>query len=105
MSDTLNRLITLIETRLAAIEEALGVDDWQSPKARENWKARQAAYRGLIDDLVSMECAKYRVGVADAYHLKLGGISTSCTGGDHGLLTNWLRRARLQLAAEKAVAA
>lgn len=97
MNANLERLILQIETRLAAIEQAYPkLDHWDDGK----WRARQQAYRAIIDDLVSIDCAKFREG--DAYMLTLAGIRTSCTGGDHGLLTGWVRRARAQVEASKA---
>lgn len=101
MIDTLERLILHIETSLASIEQAYPNLDFRDHAA---WQARQQAYRAIIDDLVSIHCAKYRAGVADAYVLALAGIRTSCTGGDHGLLTGWVRRARAEIAKTKAVA-
>lgn len=94
MTDNLERLIKRIEDGLAALPD--GGD--YSYADQEKWVARQAALRNLIETLVMEEGARFRAGVADAYVLNLAGIRTSCTGGEHGLLTGWCRRARQRIA-------
>ena len=101
MIETLERLILHIGTSLATVPE-LGDQDWHD---NAKWKARRDAFRAIINDLVIDERAKYREGVADAYVLTLAGIRTSCTGGEHGLLTNWIAAARRKIEELKAVAA
>lgn len=96
----LARLVERIDRDLASLPD--GGD--HSYADREKWEARQAAVRAIVDGLVSDEGARYRAGVADGYVLNLAGIRTSCTGGEHGLLTGWCRRARQRIAEIKAAA-
>mgnify|MGYP005998649311 CR=1 FL=1 len=71
----------------------------------EGWRAHQGAYRKIIDDLVAEEGAAYRSGSGDGYRLTLAGIATTCTGGDAGLLRNWVNAASRRLAAMQAASA
>ena len=71
----------------------------------EGWRAHQGAYRKIIDDLVAEEGAAYRSGSGDGYRLALAGIATTCTGGDAGLLRNWVNAASRRLAAMQAASA
>ena len=104
MSDQIRELITYIGGRLNSIDVRHG-NASPSQEGYDKWKAEQAAYRAVIEDLVTDYNAHYRSGIADAYVLKIAGVRTSCTGGDAGLLTNWINAARRNLEQAKAGAA
>ncbi len=94
MTHDLQRLIDLIDQRLAAIPQA----DWRDDAG---WRASQAAQRQILEDLKVSEGASYRddgLGCA----LKLAGIRTTCTAGASGVLTNWQAAARRRLQTQRA---
>lgn len=97
MNDALLALILTVETRLGAVE------DVYADRGNDHlvWRQRQQAYGAIISDLVAQEKARYRPGHNGTYELTLAGIRTSCTAGEQGLLTAWLRKAKVMADARR----
>jgi len=83
----LKRLIEDIDLRLCLVPDWIYED-------RESWKRHDAALGKIIDHLVENEQAAFRPASFGAYSLRLAGVRTSCTSGEHGLLKNWIIAAR-----------
>lgn len=66
----------------------------------EAWGRRMDAGENAVKRLVSEHGAKFRGQGWDGYRLRLAGVSTSCTSGHWGLITNWLTAARKKLKQE-----
>lgn len=89
----------------AAIARVEAIRAWADNEAafyqsttNDDWKKRGEIGRRAMERLVSEHGAKFRAGVADAYRLSLAGVSSSCTSGEWGLMSNWLTAARRKLA-------
>lgn len=89
----LSRLIDLIEIRLAMVPA------WKY-EDRDSWAAHESAVGKIIDDLVEREDARFAQSGCGGFSLKLGGVRTSCTSGEHGLLKNWVTAARRRMAVQ-----
>ena len=92
-------LMGRIDEELAQVGPAPSIRDY------DGWRTHQGAYRKIIDGLVAEEGAAYRAGSGDGYRLAMAGIATTCTGGDAGLLRNWVNAASRRLAAMRAAPA
>lgn len=96
---SLATLIETIDTRAGEIEIAFS--EPQHPKGIiERVNERENAYRKLMADLAREHRANHRDG--NTHVLTLAGIRVSCTAGVSGLITAWLRKARVQVEQEKA---
>lgn len=71
-------------------------DGWTD---RAGWQHHIDAGKNALERLASEHGAAVRHGGADATTLRLAGVSSSCTGGTWGVMTNWLNAARRKLQA------
>ncbi len=90
-------LISIIDRRAGEIEIAFQESE---KRIYDKVQDREAAYRALMADLARDHRANHRAG--DPHILTLAGIKCSCTSGISGLITAWLRKARVQAEPEKA---
>lgn len=88
-SQTLVRLIQVVEQKLAAIP-AIAVGDHDSDAQH------RAAAENALAELARDEGAKWR-GRYDGHQLSMGGVKTSCTAGAAGVLRNWVTAARRRI--------
>ena len=72
------RLVTMIDAALAQPNKP-GEEDWQGAKRKA---------RALLETFQNEHGATFNAHY-DGYALKIGGIRTSCTSGEAGLLRNW----------------
>lgn len=68
------------------------------PIDSKGWDHRQAAGRKAVQRLVEDHGARFSLSGAHEYRLTLAGVTTTCTSGEWGLMTNWLNAASRKLA-------
>lgn len=88
----LERLIALIDHDLAQVDADRPAHGAMS---HEDWKKHDAGIAAAIARLEKNEGARFKDG--SEAQLKMAGVSTTCTGGRHGLLRNWQNAARRKI--------
>lgn len=98
-----------IPSAIAAVEKIHAEAEKRSPRPElppgritdDYWEAHRAhseAGRKVVQRLVDELGGRFSLTGAHDHRLTLAGVSTSCTSGEWGLITNWLRAARRKLA-------
>jgi hypothetical protein len=92
--DTVQRIYD--ETRAATpAPQWNGTDMEAAMAASHNY---QKAAEDALERIAREYGANFRHNGGDGHYLKLAGVSSSCTSGAWGLMTNWLNAARRKLA-------
>lgn len=85
---------------IAAVETIHAEADAPLPEQYSNydaWKARDAAGKAALQRIVDELGGRAGRSGGSDHRLSLLGVSTTCTAGEWGLITNWLAAARLKL--------
>lgn len=94
----LERLISVIDQELA---HAPAYPDWHNGDTFEQRDADRRAYHQAMDAIVERVVrdhgARFNPSAAGASTIRIAGIQSSCTSGNHGLLRNWQAAARRRI--------
>lgn len=71
--------------------------DWSRP----SWDAYRAAETEAVAPLIALGAVISEAHPATGRRMRFGGVSTTCTSGMHGLITNWMGGARRRVAKDR----
>lgn len=94
MSVELEKLLRRVSLKIAGLPAIAAIDDPEVSRA--SMDAHHAGARALVDELVTHHGARFST-PSGGFRLSMGGVITTCTSGESGLLTNWVNAAQRKL--------